>query len=97
MVSGGRLELGVGAGWLRGEWDVAGLDFDSRGARLDEALEVCRRLWTEQQVAHHGRFFDFDAVMFEPKPLQRPHPRSWSAASHRPPCAERLAMTAGSA
>jgi len=74
VVSGGRLELGVGAGWLRGEWDVAGLDFDSRGARLDEALEVCRRLWTEQQVAHHGRFFDFDAVMFEPKPLQRPHP-----------------------
>ena len=74
VVSGGRIELGVGAGWLRGEWDVAGLDFDTRGARLDEALEVCRRLWTEEQVAHHGRFFDFDAVMFEPKPYQRPHP-----------------------
>ncbi len=74
VVSGGRIELGVGAGWLRGEWDVAGLDFDTRGARLDEALEVCRRLWTEEQVAHHGRFFDFDAVMFEPKPHQRPHP-----------------------
>ncbi|HEY5024635.1 MAG TPA: TIGR03619 family F420-dependent LLM class oxidoreductase [Acidimicrobiales bacterium] len=74
VVSEGRLELGIGAGWLRGEWDVAGLDFDRRGARLDEALEVCRRLWTEEQVAHHGRFFDFDAVMFEPKPVQRPHP-----------------------
>lgn len=74
VVSGGRLELGVGAGWLRGEWDVAGLDFDTRGARLDEALEVCRRLWTEKSVAHHGRFFDFGPVMFEPKPVQRPHP-----------------------
>ncbi len=73
-VSQGRIELGVGAGWLRGEWDVAGLDFDSRGARLDEALDLCRRLWTEEQVAHHGRFFDFEAVMFEPKPVQRPHP-----------------------
>ena len=39
VVSEGRIELGVGAGWLRGEWDVAGLDFDSRGARLDEALD----------------------------------------------------------
>ncbi len=74
VVSQGRIELGVGAGWLRREWDVAGLDFDTRGARLDEALEVCRRLWTEEQVAHHGRFFDFDTVMFEPKPHQRPHP-----------------------
>ena len=42
VVSQGRVELGVGAGWLRGEWDVAGLDFDTRGPRLDEALEVCR-------------------------------------------------------
>jgi probable F420-dependent oxidoreductase len=74
VVSQGRIELGVGAGWLRGEWDVAGLDFDSRGARLDEALDVCRRLWTEEQVEHHGRFFDFEAVMFEPKPVQHPHP-----------------------
>jgi probable F420-dependent oxidoreductase len=74
IVSGGRVELGVGAGWLRGEWRVAGLDFDGRGRRLDEALEVCRRLWTEAEVAHHGEYFDFDAVMFEPKPVQRPHP-----------------------
>ncbi|HVC70492.1 MAG TPA: TIGR03619 family F420-dependent LLM class oxidoreductase [Acidimicrobiales bacterium] len=74
LVSGGRLEVGVGAGWLEAEWRAAGLDFASRGARLDEALEVCRRLWTEPTVEHHGRFFDFDSVMFEPKPHQRPHP-----------------------
>jgi len=74
VVSGGRVELGVGAGWLRGEWEAAGLDFASRGRRLDEALEVCSRLWNDDVVAHRGEFFEFDAVMIEPKPVQRPHP-----------------------
>jgi len=74
VVSGGRLEVGVGAGWLRAEWEAAGLDFATRGDRLDEALDVCRRLWTEDRVEHHGKFFDFDTVMFEPKPTQSPHP-----------------------
>jgi probable F420-dependent oxidoreductase len=74
VLSSGRVELGVGAGWLREEWEAAGLDFASRGARLDEALEICIALWTEQRVAYEGRFFSFAEVMFEPKPVQRPHP-----------------------
>jgi probable F420-dependent oxidoreductase len=74
VVSAGRIELGVGAGWLRSEWEAAGLDFSTRGARLDEALVVCRALWSQEHVEHRGRFFAFDAVMFEPKPVQRPHP-----------------------
>jgi probable F420-dependent oxidoreductase len=74
VVSGGRLEVGIGAGWLEAEWIAAGLDFASRGARLDEALDVCRKLWTQETIEHHGRFFDFDPVMFEPKPVQSPHP-----------------------
>jgi probable F420-dependent oxidoreductase len=74
VVSGGRVELGVGAGWLRSEWDAAGLDFGTRGARLDEALQVCRALWRQERVVHRGRFFSFEEVMFEPKPVQRPHP-----------------------
>jgi probable F420-dependent oxidoreductase len=74
ILSSGRIEVGVGAGWLRQEWDAAGLDFDSRGARLDEALQVCLRLWTEDTVEHRGRFFTFEAVKFEPKPDQKPHP-----------------------
>jgi len=74
IVSAGRVEVGIGAGWLEAEWNAAGLDFASRGARLDEALDVCKRLWTEVEVEHHGRFFDFDTVMFEPKPVQSPHP-----------------------
>lgn len=70
IVSAGRFDFGVGASWLREEWDAVGLDFDSRGARVDEALQVCRALWTEPTVEHHGRFFDFAAVAFEPKPVQ---------------------------
>lgn len=74
VVSGGRAEVGVGAGWLASEWQAVGLDFASRGKRLDEAIAVCRRLWTEAEVEHHGEFFDFDRVAFEPKPVQRALP-----------------------
>ena len=56
------------------EWDAVGLDFATRGRRVDEAIEVCRRLWTEPTVSHHGEFFDFDEVAFEPKPIQQPWP-----------------------
>ncbi len=74
VVSGGRTEVGIGASWLQSEWDAAGLDFATRGARVDEALVVCKRLWTERVVEHHGACFDFEPVMFEPKPVQQPHP-----------------------
>jgi probable F420-dependent oxidoreductase len=74
IVSGGRAIVGVGAGWLASEWDAIGLDFASRGRRVDEAIDVCRRLWTDEVIEHHGEFFDFGPVMFEPKPVQKPHP-----------------------
>ena len=74
LLSEGRAELGIGAGWLRQEWTAAGLDPSTRGRRLDEALAVCKRLWSEEVVEHHGEFFDFEPVMFEPKPVQKPWP-----------------------
>lgn len=74
IVSGGRAEVGIGAGWLVTEWETVGLDPKSRGRRLDEAIEVCKRLWTEEVIEHHGEFYDFSPVMFEPKPVQQPHP-----------------------
>jgi probable F420-dependent oxidoreductase len=74
IVSGGRAEVGIGAGWLEQEWVAVGLDFATRGRRLDEALRVCRRLWSEPVVEHHGEFYDFGPVAFEPKPLQQPWP-----------------------
>jgi probable F420-dependent oxidoreductase len=70
VVSDGRVEFGIGASWMKEEWDSVGLDFSTRGARVDEAIAICRRLWTEPVVEHHGRFFEFDAVAFEPKPVQ---------------------------
>lgn len=72
--SGGRVEVGVGAGWLREEWVAAGLDPATRGRRLDESIAVCRRLWTEPTVAHDGEFWSFPEVAFEPKPPQQPPP-----------------------
>jgi probable F420-dependent oxidoreductase len=74
LVSRGRFEFGIGASWLEEEWEAAQLDFSSRGRRVDEVLEVCKRLWTEPEVAHRGEFFDFRPVVFEPKPVQRPWP-----------------------
>lgn len=74
VVSGGRVELGIGASWLAAEWEAVGLDFAGRGRRIDEAIDVCRRLWTEDVIEHHGECFDFDPVMFEPKPVQSPLP-----------------------
>jgi len=74
VVSRGRLDLGIGASWLRAEWEAVGLDFDSRGARVDEAIAVCQQLWSEDVISHRGRFFGFDPVMFEPKPVQEPWP-----------------------
>lgn len=70
VLSGGRLLLGVGASWLRAEWDAVGLDFDTRGARVDETIAVLQRLWTEPVVSHDGRFFSFAPTAFEPKPVQ---------------------------
>jgi len=72
VISGGRVEFGIGASWLEAEWVACGLDFHTRGRRVDESIDVCRRLWTEQVIEHHGEFFDFAPVMFEPKPLSQP-------------------------
>ncbi len=74
LLSGGRFEFGIGASWLREEWDATGLDFDTRARRVDDAVAVCKRLWTEETVSHHGEFFAFDEAVFEPKPVQRPWP-----------------------
>lgn len=70
VLSGGRAICGVGAGWMTSEFEAVGIDPATRGARLDESIEICRRLWTEDRVAHLGAHFDFPEVGFEPKPVQ---------------------------
>jgi probable F420-dependent oxidoreductase len=92
VFSGGRVEFGIGASWLEEEWDAVGLDFSTRGRRVDETIEICRRLWTEEVIEHHGEFFDFQPVMFEPKPIQQPIPIVVGGDS---PAAMRRAATVG--
>ncbi len=74
VVSSGRAELGIGAGWLEAEFRAVGVDWKTRGRRLDEALAVCKHLWSDEVVEFRGEFFEFGPVVFEPKPVQRPWP-----------------------
>jgi probable F420-dependent oxidoreductase len=80
VVSGGRVDFGIGISGQRGtqiEFDAVGVSVKTRGRRTDEMLEVMKRLWTEEHVSHHGRFFDFDDVTLLPGPVQQPHPPIW--------------------
>ncbi len=71
VLSGGRLTLGVGVGGeFPPEFEATGADVRERGPRSDEAIEILRRLWSEDRVEHHGRFHDFGPVSLDPKPLQ---------------------------
>lgn len=77
LLSEGRLELGIGAGWLRSEYEAAAIPFDSPGVRIDrlgETIEVVRGLMADGQFSHHGKFFEIDGFEGAPKPVQRPHP-----------------------
>ena len=77
ILSGGRLEFGIGAGWYEPEHQMLGLPFGSarwRCERLDEALTVIRRLWSDSQASFAGRHYQLQAAIAEPKPLQQPHP-----------------------
>jgi len=70
VLSNGRLDLGVGVGWQREEYEAAGLDFDARGRLLDHTLEVCTALWTESVARYQSAELDFDRIHMMPKPLQ---------------------------
>ncbi|BBY67129.1 LLM class F420-dependent oxidoreductase [Mycolicibacterium helvum] len=71
VLSGGRLRLCVGVGWLQEEIEACGADFDTRGRRADEQIQVLRALWADHPdgVSHHGEFYDFANAMSYPKPV----------------------------
>ncbi len=68
-LTGGRFELGVGAGWSSEEYAALGVPFARRGKRLDEYIDVLRVVWTQDRAEFHGEFVDFDDVVLNPKPL----------------------------
>jgi probable F420-dependent oxidoreductase len=72
-ISNDRFILGVGAGWMREEYDVAGVDFATRVPRMVEMIDILRKLWGPGPVEHHGRFFDFPPTYAHPTP-HRPIP-----------------------
>jgi probable F420-dependent oxidoreductase len=69
VLSGGRLDLGVGIGWQREEYEACGLDFAARGRLLDHTLEVCQALWQQQRASHQSPGHSFDAIHMMPKPV----------------------------
>jgi probable F420-dependent oxidoreductase len=70
VLSGGRLRLGVGVGWLREEAEAVGTSFEDRGARTDEYIDAMRVLWRDPEPTFHGRFTSFDRAKSNPKPAQ---------------------------
>jgi probable F420-dependent oxidoreductase len=74
VLSGGRLRLGVGIGWNELEYEVLGMDFNTRGQRIEEQVDVLRRLWTDHLVEFGGRWHHLPDVGINPRPVQRPIP-----------------------
>lgn len=69
-LSGGRVVLGVGVGWMREEIELLGGNYDRRGAWSDEAIAVMRACWRDTRTSHHGEFFSFDDIGVFPKPTR---------------------------
>ncbi len=91
VLSGGRVDLGVGVGWQREEYEAAGLDFDRRGALLDHTLAVCRTLWTEPVASFDDDFLSFEHIHQMPKPVQAGGVPIWVGGAYNTRVVRRLA------
>ncbi len=90
-VSGGRVTVGIGVGWMEEEFKALGAaDFKHRGAVTDEYIDIFKKLWTGKPVSYKGRFYSFDEVVCDPKPLQVPGPPIW-IGGHSNPALRRVA------
>ncbi len=92
VFSGGRLLMGVGAGWLREETEAMGANFGLRWKRTRETVEAMRLLWTQHEASYQGEIVKFPAVRSEPKPIQKAGPPVLLGA-HGPKALERVART----
>lgn len=85
VLSGGRLVVGVGVGWMREEFEALGLPpFEERGAVTDEYIRAFKELWTSDDPHFEGKYVSFDNISFRPKPAQKPHPPIWVGGESRP-------------
>lgn len=74
VLSEGRLDVGLGAGWSAQEFEAVGAPMEGRGARMEEFVAALRAIWTQDPVEHHGPLYDVPRSHVDPKPVQRPHP-----------------------
>ena len=84
LLSGGRLEFGIGAGWSRRDYQQLGIPYDTpkvRVDRMEEAVVLIKRLWTEEKVTHEGPHYRVRDAIVLPRPTQRPHPPLMIGAS----------------
>lgn len=85
VLSGGRLVVGIGSGWLKPEFDaVVTTKFADRGKVTDEYLSAFRALWTEAEPSFSGNFISFSGIVLEPKPVQKPFPPIWVGGESGP-------------
>ena len=91
VLSGGRLTLGIGAGWLSEEFAALNSPaFEARGAVTDEWIAICKQLWSHSPASFNGRFYRYTDIRCEPFPVQKPHPPIWvgglprRSAAYRP-------------
>lgn len=85
VLSGGRLVVGIGAGWLKVELDaVATTPFAERGAVTDEYLDAFRAVWTQEKPVFHGKYVHVDGLLLDPKPVQKPYPPIWVGGESGP-------------
>ncbi|HEY8761190.1 MAG TPA: LLM class F420-dependent oxidoreductase [Candidatus Dormibacteraeota bacterium] len=83
-LSTGRLEFGIGSGWAENEHTMLGIPFHTvagRIRRMEETIEVCKRLWTEERSSYEGTYFRLEEAIHEPKPIQKPYPPIWVGGS----------------
>jgi probable F420-dependent oxidoreductase len=91
VLSGGRLDVGLGLGWSSDEWEAAGTPTEHRGARADEFLRCLKAVWTDDPVEFKGDFYRVPRARVAPRPVQRPHPPLLLGGYH--PSALRRAAT----
>jgi probable F420-dependent oxidoreductase len=85
VLSGGRLVVGIGAGWLKVELDaVSTTPFAERGAVTDEYMDAMRTIWTQDKPVFHGKYVHIDGLLTDPKPLQKPYPPIWVGGESGP-------------
>ena len=95
VISKGRLVVGTGVGWARGEFAALGVPFEERGAITDEYLRVMKVLWTEERPIFAGKYVTFSDIVFAPKCVQRPHVPLWIGGGGQIPLRRTVALGDG--